>query len=77
MVKEVRAARDRGQIVARGNPDFANARSPGNRPATLAEIGVDRRRVLEWRLLATVGCEWIERQICLALLAGRAPTPGR
>jgi hypothetical protein len=74
MVDEVRAGQGRGEIAGKGNPDFANARTSGNRPATLPEIKLDSRRLAEWRILAAVGGEWIERQICLALLAGRTPT---
>jgi hypothetical protein len=43
-------------------------------PATFADLGLDRRRVREWRVLASVPIEVLEEAICLALLESRAPT---
>jgi hypothetical protein len=77
MVDEIRVARERREIARRKDgPAIRDLDRTSDKiaPATLAEIGVDRRRVHEWRILAEVGFEWIEQQICLALLAGRAPT---
>jgi hypothetical protein len=75
MVDEVRAARERREIdVKGGDRKSINVRTSDIDPATLPEVGIDRRRLSEWRILAAVGFDWIEQQICLALLDGRAPT---
>lgn len=76
MVTEVRTGRERGELDTKGGDRKSiNVRTSDiDRPAQLAEIGIDRRRLREWCLLAAVDLEWIEQQICFALLDGRAPT---
>jgi hypothetical protein len=56
MVVEVQAGRERGEIAVRDDnlrrgPD---ARTSGVGKATLPEIGIDRRRLREWCILASV-----------------------
>jgi hypothetical protein len=43
-------------------------------PVTYKDLGIDKRRVREWRILASVPIEVLEEAACLALLDGRAPT---
>jgi N6-adenosine-specific RNA methylase IME4 len=78
MVLEIDDGQERGEIAGRGNPDLVagseNVRTADNWPATYKELGLDRRRVREWRVLASVPIEVLEEAICLALLESRAPT---
>jgi N6-adenosine-specific RNA methylase IME4 len=87
MVAEVAAGRRRGELATNRDNRHSlgiwtsdaikNTDNGGGQvaqKATLREIGVDPRRLTEWRLLASVEPEWLEQQVCLALLAGRAPT---
>jgi hypothetical protein len=76
MVLEIEDGRARGEVATVGNPDFAMVQSADHRPATFKELGIDKRRVREWRILASVPIEVLEEAVCLALLERPAAHPG-
>jgi hypothetical protein len=66
MADEVDAAQERGEL--------ARAGQHGEAVQTSDSLGLDRRRLAEWRSVRDAGAEVVEAAITEALQAGRAPT---
>lgn len=66
MANEVDAGRDRGELAKQGDP-----RTSG---VSLREIGIDDRRLSEWRDIRDAGESIVESALNRALSEGRAPT---
>ena len=80
MVYEVDAGQVSGEVATADGtthhrPSQEGVQSPDTLPATFTELGVDRRRVSEWRELRDAGgLAIIDEVIDEALMEGRAPT---
>jgi phage N-6-adenine-methyltransferase len=75
MADEIDAAQARGEVARPGGDRDSIVRAPDNRnEATLDELGVDRRRVAEWRELRDAGEGVVDQAIQAALDENRAPT---
>lgn len=74
MANEVDAAQGRGE-VARRDRGGANIGVQGSDTVhTFTDLGFDRRRVAEWRVVRDAGEQSVEAAIRSALNAGRAPS---
>ncbi|WP_379069237.1 hypothetical protein ACHMW4_04220 [Mesorhizobium sp. UC22_110] len=71
MASEIDRGQAAGEVAKPGRT--ANVPASDNR-ATLADLGVSRQRVGEWRKVAEAGEEKVEQAISEALAEGRAPT---
>lgn len=71
MASEIDRGQAAGEVAKPGRT--ANVPASDNR-ATLADLGVSRQRVGEWRKVAEAGEEKVEQAISEALVEGRAPT---
>jgi phage N-6-adenine-methyltransferase len=71
MADEIDRGQQRGDVAAKGQ-DPGNVRTPDI--STLDQLGVDRRRVAEWRDVRDAGEHVVEQAIESALAEGRAPT---
>jgi len=67
MADEIDRGQAAGEIAGRGNPQ-------GSGVSTMGDLGIDNRRVAEWRELRDAGEEVVETAITTALAEGRAPT---
>jgi phage N-6-adenine-methyltransferase len=75
MADEIDAAQSRGEVATRD--DGAAIRDhvqSSDKIATMDELGLDRRRVAEWRELRDAGEDVVDRAIQAALDENRAPT---
>lgn len=83
VAREYEAAKARGEVAKRGEQDRVrdNVRDQDIIPATTEELGLDRRRLDEWRKLAKRGEDFCLQVISFALDEGREalalPSPGR
>jgi phage N-6-adenine-methyltransferase len=73
MADEVDRARELGEI-ARKNQPVSQYVQASDIPATLGDLGIDRRRVAEWSEIRDAGPEVVEGAIAEALDEGRAPS---
>lgn len=71
MAGEIDRGQEAGEIAKAGRK--ANVPASDNK-ATMAELGISRQRVNEWRKVAEAGEEKVEEAISEALAEGRAPT---
>ena len=76
MVTELEDGRERGEVA---NPEDNLRRGPDPRDTgvgkiTYADLGLNDRRVAEWRLLASVDADLLEQKIAAVLAEGRAPS---
>jgi hypothetical protein len=69
MAREIDAAQERGEVAVRGRPGVNVQSSDIYYP----ELGVDRRRVSEWRDAAEAGDEIVDRAIDNAVKSGVPP----
>jgi phage N-6-adenine-methyltransferase len=74
MADEIDAAQAAGAVARPNQPVSQYVQSSDIPPATFDELGVDRRRVAEWRELRDVGEEVVNQAIQAALDENRAPT---
>lgn len=76
MADEIDRGQERGEVARPKDTLRQNAvvQSSDNGPATYEDLGIDRRRVAEWREIRDAGDEVIEQAINGALSEGRAPT---
>ena len=76
MANEIDRAQERGEVArAGGDRDNSIVQTSDNRnESTLSDIGLDRRRVAEWRETRDAGEGVVEAAISGALAEGRAPT---
>jgi phage N-6-adenine-methyltransferase len=76
MVDELEAARRRGEVARHGGDRKSKnkVQSSDIDPATLAELGLSRQRIDEWRELHNAGENAVEAAIQSAVDEGRAPT---
>lgn len=78
MADEIDAAQERGEIAradVHGRGIQSSVQTPDTRPVTLAELGLSRQRVAEWRRLRDAGGEpLVENVIQGALAQNQAPT---
>jgi hypothetical protein len=70
---ELEVARKRGEVAERGNPDL-NVPNGNNRPATLADLGISRKRAAQAKRLAELGEEAIHEAARAATEAGERLT---
>lgn len=76
---ELKAAQERGEVAARGNPPAGNqhqrdVRSPDIAPPTLSEIGIPRQRAAEMKKLAEAGETRIRDEVARASDERRRPS---
>lgn len=71
MAGEIDHGQERGEVAKAGRK--VNVPASDNK-ATMAELGISRQRVNEWRKVAEVGEAKVEEAISGALADGRAPT---
>jgi phage N-6-adenine-methyltransferase len=78
MADEIDAAQQRGEINRkggnRGNQYVGNPRTSGFGKISYADLGLDDRRVAEWRELRDAGAQVVDQAIQTALDENRAPT---
>jgi hypothetical protein len=72
MADEIDRGQANGEVASAG--DNPIVRASDNQVLTYEALGIDRRRVSEWRELRDAGEEAVERAIEAALAEGRAPT---
>jgi hypothetical protein len=64
MAREIDAARERGEVqTAGGDRKSIIVRTSDNAPASITDLGLDRRRVAEWRDLADAGEDAVDEAI--------------
>lgn len=83
IAREYRAAQDRGEVAQAGDNQFISESKVVRdldhldedtlRP-TIADLGLDKRRLSEWQKLADAGEDVVTQAITDALDAGREPT---
>lgn len=71
MAGEIDRAQEAGEVAKPGRKQNVPA---SDNKATMAELGISRQRVNEWRKVAEAGEEKVEEAISEALAEGRAPT---
>jgi phage N-6-adenine-methyltransferase len=74
MADEIDAAQAAGAVARPNQPVSQYVQSSDIPPATFDELGVDRRRVAEWRELRDAGEQVVDQAIQTALDENRAPT---
>jgi phage N-6-adenine-methyltransferase len=74
MADEIDAAQARGEVTGHGGGRNFKVRDPDLENATFDELGLDRRRVAEWRELRDAGEQFVDQAIQTALDENRAPT---
>lgn len=79
MAGEIDRAQEAGEVASQDrHGKGVQASVPGSdtheKPVTMAELGISRQRVNEWRKVAEAGEEKVEEAISEALAEGRAPT---
>lgn len=83
MADEIDRGQERGEVALAHRPktvqasDTSSASVPdedSRQPATFDDLGIDRRRVSEWREIRDAGPEVVEQAIEGALAEGRPPT---
>jgi phage N-6-adenine-methyltransferase len=72
MADEIDAGQECGAVASAGGDPIV--RRLDNGPTTLAELGVDRRRLEEWRETRNAGMYFVESVIGDVLADGRTPT---
>jgi len=72
MANAIDKGQERGEVTTRA--DNQHVRTSDKHPASFDELGIDRRRVAEWRQLRDAGEQVIDEAIQSALDDGRAPT---
>jgi hypothetical protein len=73
MADEIDRGQADGQVATQGRPNGENSQGS----AVYSDLGIDHRRVSEWREVRDAGPEVVERAIGVALGEGRAPKPGK
>lgn len=74
MADEIDRGQASGDVSVAGGDRQTIVRSPDNAPATFDDLGIDRRRVAEWREVRDAGEAVVENAITKALDEGRTPT---
>jgi N6-adenosine-specific RNA methylase IME4 len=72
LADEVDAAQDRGEVASAG--DNPIVRGSDNQIARVADLGLTRQRLNEWRQVRDAGQETVEHVLADAVAAGRTPT---
>ena len=72
MADEVDRGQANGEVASAG--DSPSVRASDNQAITYEALGIDRRRVAEWREIRDAASEVVEQAINGALSEGRAPT---
>lgn len=74
MADEIDKGRELGTLDTKGGDRTSNVQTSDIAPATYEDLGLDRRRVAEWREVRDAGEQAVEEAIQTALDEGRAPT---
>jgi phage N-6-adenine-methyltransferase len=77
MADEIDRGQEAGEVARKNQPVTQYVQEPDiptPTPATYEDLGIDRRRVADWREIRDAGPEKVEEAIQTALDEGRAPT---